>query len=125
MSTCPASTGRRTRASSAPRSAPSPSEHAPGTGRKTIGPPMRRVPADAVGARAAAEVLVGGGGAVLPTDTVYGLAARPGDAEAVRAVFRAKDRPEGMPLPVLAATRSQVLALGVAFTAGAEALARR
>jgi len=85
---------------------------------------MRRVPADAAGARAAAEVLVGGGVAVLPTDTVYGLAARPGDAEAVRAVFRAKDRPEGMHLPVLAATRSQVLALGVAFTAGAEALAR-
>jgi L-threonylcarbamoyladenylate synthase len=85
---------------------------------------MRRVPADGDGARAAAEVLAGGGVAVLPTDTVYGLAARPGDADAVRAVFRAKDRPEGMHLPILAASRSQVLALGVAFTPAAEVLAR-
>ena len=85
---------------------------------------MRRVPVDAAGARAAAEVLVGGGVAVLPTDTVYGLAARPGDADAVRAVFRAKDRPEGMHLPILAASRSQVHALGVAFTPAAEVLAR-
>ena len=86
---------------------------------------MRRVPADADGACAAAEVLVAGGVAVLPTDTVYGLAARPGDADAVRAVFRAKDRPEGMHLPVLAASQSQVLGLGVAFTPAAEVLARR
>ncbi len=38
------------------------------------------VHADAEGALAAAEVLRSGGVAVLPTDTVYGLAARPGDA---------------------------------------------
>ena len=83
-----------------------------------------RVRADADGARAAAEVLAGGGVAVVPTDTVYGLAARPGDADAVRAVFRAKGRPEGMHLPVLAASLAQVRALGVAFTPAAEALAR-
>ena len=55
---------------------------------------------------------------VVPTDTVYGLAALPDDAEAVRAVFRAKGRPEGMHLPVLASSVAQVRALGVAFTPG-------
>ncbi len=73
----------------------------------------------------AAEVLCAGGIAVVPTDTVYGLAARPEDAEAVDAVYRIKNRPEGMHLPVLAASVAQVHALGVAFTPGAEVLARR
>ena len=49
----------------------------------------------------------------------------PADADAVRAVYRVKGRPEGMHLPVLAASLAQVRALGVAFTPGAEALARR
>jgi L-threonylcarbamoyladenylate synthase len=83
------------------------------------------VRADDEGRRAAVELLRGGGVAVVPTDTVYGLAARPGEADAVRAIYRMKDRPEGMYLPVLAASVAQVRALGVAFTPGAEALARR
>jgi L-threonylcarbamoyladenylate synthase len=86
---------------------------------------MRIVRADTKGRRAAAESLRGGGVAVVPTDTVYGLAARPADADAVQAVYRMKGRPEGMHLPVLAASLSQVRELGVAFTPGAEALARR
>ena len=85
--------------------------------------PVRIVRADAEGARVAAAVLRSGGVAVVPTDTVYGLAARPGDADAVQAVFRAKGRPEGMHLPVLAASVAQVRALGVAFNAAAEVLA--
>ena len=83
------------------------------------------VRADAGGHVAAVEVLRSGGVAVVPTDTVYGLAARPEDAEAVRAVFRAKGRPEGMHLPVLAASVAQVRALGVAFNAAAAVLAER
>ncbi len=86
---------------------------------------MRLVGADREGRRAAAEWLQGGGVAVVPTDTVYGLAARPGDTEAVQAVYRMKGRPEGMHLPVLAASVAQVRELGVAFTPAAEALARR
>jgi L-threonylcarbamoyladenylate synthase len=85
---------------------------------------MRIVRADDEGALAAAEVLRGGGVVVVPTDTVYGLAARPADADAVRALFGAKGRPEGMHLPVLAATLEQVRDLGVAFTPAAQALAR-
>ena len=86
---------------------------------------MRMVPADEAGANAAAEILDAGGLAVLPTDTVYGLAARPGDEDAVRAIFRIKDRPEGMHLPVLAASEPQVRDLGVAFTPAATVLAGR
>ncbi|MGO8824196.1 MAG: L-threonylcarbamoyladenylate synthase [Acidimicrobiales bacterium] len=85
---------------------------------------MRIVRADADGALVAAEVLDGGGVVVVPTDTVYGLAARPVDAAAVQAVFRAKGRPEGMHLPVLAASLEQVRALGVDVTPAALALAR-
>jgi L-threonylcarbamoyladenylate synthase len=85
----------------------------------------RILPADAEGRRVAVDWLCHGGVAVVPTDTVYGLAARPVEADAVRAVYRMKGRPEGMHLPVLAASVEQVRALGVAFTSSAEALARR
>jgi L-threonylcarbamoyladenylate synthase len=84
----------------------------------------RIVRADADGARLAVEVLSSGGVVVLPTDTVYGLAARPTHPDAVRAVFRAKGRPTGMHLPVLAASLGAVRALGVDFTPAADTLAR-
>jgi len=86
---------------------------------------MRVVRADIHGAAAAAAVLRAGGVVVVPTDTVYGLAARPTDTDAVGAVYRIKGRPEGMPLPVLAASEEQVRALGVAFSDGARGLAAR
>lgn len=38
---------------------------------------------------------------VIPTDTVYGLAADPASPEAVEALFRLKGRPEHNPIPVL------------------------
>lgn len=40
---------------------------------------------------------------VMPTDTVYGLAARPDRAAGVEAIFALKGRPREKPLPVLAA----------------------
>jgi L-threonylcarbamoyladenylate synthase len=82
----------------------------------TSGQPRTKfVRADQDGAREAAEVLGHGGLIVVPTDTVYGLAARPDDEAAVAGVYRAKGRPEGMHLPVLAASLDQVRALGVEF----------
>jgi L-threonylcarbamoyladenylate synthase len=86
---------------------------------------MKVVRADAEGERITAEWLQRGGVAVVPTDTVYGLAARPDEVVAVRTIYRLKGRPEGMHLPVLAATVDQVRSLGIAFTPAAEALARR
>ncbi|HWF16187.1 MAG TPA: L-threonylcarbamoyladenylate synthase [Acidimicrobiales bacterium] len=81
--------------------------------------------ADDAGARAATEALRRGGIVVVPTDTVYGLAARPDDRNAVRAVYRAKGRPDRLPLPVLAASLDQVRALGVEVTDAANTLSGR
>jgi tRNA threonylcarbamoyl adenosine modification protein (Sua5/YciO/YrdC/YwlC family) len=48
---------------------------------------------------------------VLPTDTVYGLAARPDDAAATARLFEAKGRPTELELPVLVATPSAARAI--------------
>ena len=45
---------------------------------------------------------------VMPTDTVYGIAALPHVSGAVQAIFEAKGRPEDKPLPVLAATAADL-----------------
>ena len=51
----------------------------------------------------AVEALANGGLVVVPTDTVYGVAARPDLPEATARVFAAKGRPRDLTLPVLAA----------------------
>jgi L-threonylcarbamoyladenylate synthase len=73
----------------------------------------------------AADALCGGGVVIVPTDTVYGLAARPDDAAAVDRIYLAKDRPRHLHLPVLAASLDQVRQLGVEFSPAAHALASR
>jgi tRNA threonylcarbamoyl adenosine modification protein (Sua5/YciO/YrdC/YwlC family) len=60
---------------------------------------------------------------VLPTDTVYGIAALPGEGGAVDAVFAAKGRPDDKPLPVLGATVRQLESIA-RLDASARALAR-
>jgi L-threonylcarbamoyladenylate synthase len=95
------------------------------TGTASSGARARFVRADDAGAQAAGDALRAGGVVVLPTDTVYGLAARPDDPDAVQMVFEAKGRPEGMHLPVLAASLEQVRALGIELTSAARTLAER
>jgi L-threonylcarbamoyladenylate synthase len=56
-------------------------------------------------------VLRGGGVVVLPTDTVYGLAALPTSAAAVERVFALKGRRADVPLAVLCASGPQALDL--------------
>lgn len=56
--------------------------------------------ADAEGLALAAERLLAGGLVALPTETVYGLAARADSAQAVAAIYRAKGRPDFNPLIV-------------------------
>jgi L-threonylcarbamoyladenylate synthase len=51
----------------------------------------------------AAETIRAGGLIVLPTDTVYGVAANPWEPEAVAALYAAKDRPPAKAIPVLLA----------------------
>ncbi len=52
------------------------------------------------GVARAAELLRGGGTVAFPTETVYGLGANALDAEAVKKVFAAKERPHWDPLIV-------------------------
>ncbi|MEB3774204.1 MAG: threonylcarbamoyl-AMP synthase [Desulfurococcales archaeon] len=59
--------------------------------------PSREVVKEAV------EVLKRGGLVVIPTDTVYGLAADVFNPDAVRRVYRVKERDPGKPLPILLA----------------------
>ncbi len=57
---------------------------------------------------AAARVLGSGRLVVMPTDTVYGLAADAFDPRGTRRVFEAKQRDRTVPLPVLVHTPKQV-----------------
>ena len=57
----------------------------------------RRAPVDE-----AVEAIRAGRLIVIPTDTVYGIAARPDDPVATAALFAAKGRPGDLTLPVLA-----------------------
>ena len=61
--------------------------------------PEMLTPDDASLARAA-EILRGGGLVAVPTETVYGLAARADSDAAVAAIYRAKGRPDFNPLIV-------------------------
>ncbi len=59
-----------------------------------------RLDADDAGIARAVEILRRGGLAAIPTETVYGLAARADDADAVAAIYTAKGRPSFNPLIV-------------------------
>ena len=72
----------------------------------------------------AVAVLAAGGIVGLPTETVYGLAARVSDETAVRRVFAAKGRPADHPLIVHVSSLAQALAYGE-FDERATALAGR
>lgn len=72
----------------------------------------------------AVAVLNAGGLVVMPTDTVYGLAANLGIPDAVQAIFTAKDRPVEKPLPVLGADLGQLASIAM-FDDRARALATR
>lgn len=85
--------------------------------------------ADPAGIAAAADQLRAGGLVALPTETVYGLAARADQAESVAAIYRAKGRPDFNPLIVhvpsvegareLAELDDRAEALAAAFWPGA------
>jgi L-threonylcarbamoyladenylate synthase len=71
---------------------------------------VRTIAIDEPGALDAAEAALRDGGAVvLPTDTVYGLAALPAHGDLLHAL---KDRPAGMPIAVLVADVEQAAGTG-------------
>ena len=79
---------------------------------------MKAVQADEAGLAAAAETLLAGGVAVIPTDTVYGLAAHPGFPAAVERLYAIKARDAHKPIALLASDAD-----GAAKFVGAEAAA--
>ena len=63
---------------------------------------MQTVRTDEAGLATAARVLTSGGIAVIPTDTVYGLAAHPGFPAAVERLYEIKHRAAKKPIALLA-----------------------
>jgi len=78
--------------------------------------------ADAGGIAKAARILESGGLVAVPTETVYGLAARADSAEAVARIYAAKGRPDFNPLIVHVSGLEQAERYGV-FSPTARALA--
>lgn len=70
----------------------------------------------------AADCLDAGGVVLLPTDTVFGLAALPGNAGAVARIFALKDRPAHKNLAVMVSNADQLEAIGVRVTDQVRAL---
>jgi len=82
---------------------------------------MGVVPASGVGAiEQAAQRLVQGGLVAMPTETVYGLAARADDDEAVAQIFATKGRPGDHPLIVHVLGRDEALFFAAELNAAAE-----
>jgi L-threonylcarbamoyladenylate synthase len=77
--------------------------------------PVVRV-ADPTALDQAAAALRAGGAVVLPTDTVYGVAALPSVAGATAQLFALKDRSDGQPLAVLVADVNQAAGLAAPVT---------
>ena len=75
-------------------------------------------------ALAGAAALVRAGGIVAyPTDTLYGLAADPGNAAAMAQLYRIKGRPVDLAIPLIASGVSQIEAAGGVLDAPARRLA--
>ena len=66
-----------------------------------------------------------GGVVAIPTDTLYGLAADPFNADAIERVFALKGRPDDRALPIIAADREQVVAFLGALPPSGARLAER
>jgi L-threonylcarbamoyladenylate synthase len=69
-----------------------------------------------------AQCLLDGGVALLPTDTVYGLAVIPGRPSSSARVFELKGRPPSRNLPVMVASPDDLGALGVEISEAAKRL---
>ena len=81
------------------------------------------VPATAENIRWAAERLRAGELVIVPTETVYGVAARADSPEAMAKLFAAKGRDAGKPVAFFAENVEQVRAAGVCVNVVAERLA--
>lgn len=62
--------------------------------------------------------------AVIPTDTVYGIAADPGNVDAVKRLIAAKKRDAGKPIALLASDVESIIAFGAVMNEQETALAK-
>jgi len=62
---------------------------------------------------------------IIPTDTVYGLAAHPAVAGAIEKIYEAKQRERSKPVPMLVSGMEIAVARGAQFGRAAKALAAR
>ena len=85
---------------------------------------MRLVKCDDAGLSETAAVLNSGGVAVIPTDTVYGLAAHPSFPEAVSRLYTIKAREAAKPIALLASDAEKAESFVGGFPEGAKALTR-
>ncbi len=72
-----------------------------------------------------AAILKGGGLVAFPTDTVYGLGACFSNLDAVERIYRVKQRPQNMGLPLLLADISQIMEVAESVPPVAWLLVRR
>ncbi len=84
-----------------------------------------RLASDSVGVARAADLLRGGSLVAFPTDTVYGIGCRIGDADALTRLFAAKRRPPEKAVPWLVASFDEVARLGFVADERAAGLAER
>lgn len=68
--------------------------------------------------------IAAGGVVLLPTDTVYGLAASPNSEAAVDRVFALKGRPRNVNLPIMVSSQAQLEGLGLDVNEAAARLLR-
>ncbi|MDR2454086.1 MAG: threonylcarbamoyl-AMP synthase [Bifidobacteriaceae bacterium] len=85
-------------------------------------PNHRATPADPAGLARAAQAIASGGLVVIPTDTVYGVAANPRDQAAAARLFAAKGRPAHLALPVLVPDAAAAAGLAARLGPAAAAL---
>lgn len=86
---------------------------------------MKTVQCDGEGLEAAAAALCAGGVAVIPTDTVYGLAAHPSFPDAVERLYTIKAREAAKPIALLASDLKSVEAYAGELSQEAKGLARK
>lgn len=83
------------------------------------------IAASAVEGQEVARWLASGAVVILPTETVYGLAIKPGDPATAQRVYELKSRPRDFNLPVVIGAIDQLASLGVDFNDTARQLAER
>ena len=89
------------------------------------GASCRILPCDEASLDTAASLLNGGGVAVIPTDTVYGLAAHPSFPDAVARLYSIKGRESGKKIALLASGPEAVEQFGFPLSPAAKDLAER